>query len=72
MNRIKRARLIRGITQTELAEELGVSVVTVSKWELNRSFPRAKRLKKVADVLHTTVPDLLKDQERRTTDGAAS
>lgn len=73
MNNFKRARLNLGLTQAELAELLNVSTVTVCKWELGRAMPKVKRLREVADTLHTTVPALLEDpQERRQTDGAAS
>lgn len=73
MNNFKRARLIQGLTQAELAAALGVSAVTVCKWELGRGLPKAKRLKEVASILHTTIPELLDEpQERRQPDGAAS
>lgn len=73
MNNFKRLRLIQGLTQAELAEALGVSTVTICKWELGRGLPKAKRLKEVASILHTTIPELLEEpQERRRTDGAAS
>ena len=71
MNSFKRARLIRGLTQAEEAAGLGVSTVTVSKWELGLSLPKAKRLPEIANFLHTTVQDLL-GEERRHTDGEAS
>lgn len=72
MNNFKRARLIQGLTQAELADALGVSTVTICKWELGRGLPKAKRLKEVANILHTTVPELLKEQDGGVTDGAAS
>ena len=62
MNRIKRARLIEGLTQNELAVKLGVSTVAVCKWENGQTFPSAKRLKAVAETLHTTVADLLEEE----------
>lgn len=62
MNRIKRARLIEGLTQGELAGQLGVSPVSVCKWENGRTFPSTRRLKRVAEVLHTTVADLLEEE----------
>jgi len=62
INKFKRARLISGQTQTEVAEKLGVSAVTVHKWENGESFPRVKRLKSVADVLHVSVADLLEEE----------
>lgn len=63
MNRFKKARLIAGLTQMELAEKLGVSPVSVHKWETGMGLPRAKRLNEVANTLHTTVSELL-DEER--------
>ena len=69
MNAFRRARLSRGLTQAELAEALGVSTVTVCKWELGRGLPKAKRLPEVAKALQVTVPELL---EGGANDGAAS
>lgn len=72
MNSFRRARLINGMTQGELAEALGVSTVTICKWELGRSLPKAKRLKKVAATLNTTVSELLSDQGGGEPNGEAS
>lgn len=63
MNRFKSARMIEGLTQGELAKKLGVSCVSVSKWENGESLPNVKRLKDVAEVLHTTVGYLIGEQE---------
>lgn len=63
MNRIKKARLIEGLTQGELAERVGVSIVTVCKWENSKTFPAPKRLKQVAEALHTTVAKLLEEEK---------
>ena len=51
--------------QKELAEELGVTQVTVSSWEHGKSFPSPGRLKQVADVLNTTVEELLKEPGKK-------
>ena len=59
LNPIKKARLLKGIQQKELAERLGVSQVSVCKWEQGKVFPNVKRLKTVAKVLDTTVEELL-------------
>lgn len=63
LNNFKRARLIAGMTQHELADLLGVSAVSVHNWECGRNLPKAKRLKDVAHALHTTTAELL-DEER--------
>lgn len=62
MNSFKKARLIAGITQAELADRLGVSNITVHKWECGVCFPRAKRLADVAKALNTTVETLLEER----------
>lgn len=59
MNNIKQARLIAGLTQSELADLIGVSRVSVWKWEKDIVYPRPRRLKSIASVLDTTVEKLL-------------
>lgn len=61
MNNFKKARLVAGLTQTELAEMLGVSVVSVHNWESGRNLPKAKRLNDVAIALQTTATELLQE-----------
>lgn len=61
MNRIKRARLCLGLTQGQLAERLGVSTVSVCKWETGEANPSPKRWKLIAETLHTSVEDLLEE-----------
>ena len=67
LNPIKKARLLKEMNQKELAERLGVSVVSVCKWEKGRVFPKITRLKQIADVLDTTVDNLLTDSDRKGT-----
>ena len=62
INAFKKARLIEGMTQTELAGKLGVSHVSVCKWETGKCFPTAKRLKEIANALNTTVEELIDDR----------
>ena len=61
MNNIKKARLNKGYTQTELAEKLGISTVSVWMWETGKRFPRMTRLKQIADILGTEPYKLLPD-----------
>ena len=49
----------RGVTQTNLAKELGVTKQAVSLWTCSISFPNEDNLNKLACVLNTTVDDLL-------------
>ena len=50
----------KGMTQTELAELLGVTNQAVSKWETGDSFPETALLVPLADELGVTVDELLK------------
>lgn len=65
INSFKRARLILGLTQVELADKLGISPVSVYKWEHGLGLPKAKRLNEVASVLQTTVEELLRESEEK-------
>ena len=62
LNGFRKARLIAGITQLELAEKVGVSHVAVCKWETGKGLPNVRRLNAVADALNTTVAELLKEE----------
>lgn len=62
LNAIKKARLIAGVTQEQLAARVGVSAGAVSQWETGQSHPNVKRLKVIAGVLGTTVDKLLEEE----------
>ncbi len=58
-NYICRLREQRGMTQTELSFKLDVSDKTVSKWENGQAFPRIETFERLAQVLGTTMQDIL-------------
>ncbi len=49
-----------GTTQEQLAEELGVSRQSVSKWESGLSFPEMDTLMRICDLYNTTLDTLLR------------
>ncbi len=49
----------KGMTQLELAHLMGVTDKAVSKWERDLSFPDVASLPKLAEVLDTSVDELL-------------
>ena len=59
---IRNLRKSRGMTQEELAVRLNVVRQTVSKWEKGLSVPDAEMLQRIAQVLDTTVTELLDNQ----------
>ena len=56
---ISALRKEKGLTQLELAQQMGVTDKAVSKWERNLSFPDVASLPKLAEVLGTSVDELL-------------
>lgn len=56
---IKTLRERRGLTQSQLAEQLCVSDKTVSKWETARGLPDITLLEPLAAALRVSLPELL-------------
>lgn len=57
----KKLREKSGLTQKELADELGVDQSAVCLWETGKTQPRAKLLPKIAKILGCTVDELVFD-----------
>lgn len=64
--RIAALRREKGMTQEELAEELGVSAQAVSKWENGQSCPDISLIPRLAAIFGVTT-DLLLTGEKETT-----
>ncbi len=59
-DRLKELRMQAGVTQTELAQYLGVSIGTIGNYETGTRFPKdAVMWKKLAEFFHTTIDDLM-------------
>ena len=58
--RIKELRRAAGLTQTQLAENVGVTQGMVAAWEQGANFPRADKLPALAKALGVTINDLYK------------
>jgi transcriptional regulator with XRE-family HTH domain len=56
---LKTYRAEKGITQAELAGELGVWPVTVSRWERRDRTPRPKEAKRISEKTGISVGDLI-------------
>ena len=56
---IKRLREAKGITQTQLAEQIGVSDKAVSKWETAKGLPDITLIEPLAKVLGVSVMELM-------------
>lgn len=55
---LKAARVNAGYTQEQLAEKLGVSPVTIWKWENGQSEPRFSQFKKLCEAVDIDMADI--------------
>ncbi|MDR7060839.1 MULTISPECIES: helix-turn-helix transcriptional regulator [unclassified Sphingopyxis] len=58
-DRLARLRQARGLSKTDIAGRLGVTVTSICYWEQGRSRPRLARLQALADLLGTSPTELL-------------
>jgi transcriptional regulator with XRE-family HTH domain len=65
-DRLRTARRSVGLTQKQLAAELGVEAITVSRWERGVTTPSLPRLRRVAELTETTVSDLVRAPDAAT------
>ena len=58
-NRLRVILAEKQITNRWLAEQLGKSEMTISRWSTNKSLPSLNQLIKVAELLNVKLEDLL-------------
>lgn len=63
-NRIATLRKAKNMTQSELAEKLGVSPQAVSKWENDLAYPDITLLGSLAEILGCSIDSILKPDEQ--------
>lgn len=61
--RIRKKRELMDMHLTELAERVDISPSALSQIEKSKSFPSIATLKSIADALHTTIGDLVGENE---------
>ena len=65
---ISSIRKDKGLTQKQLADSLGVSNATISKWETGKGFPDISLLEPLASVLDITVSEVLAGERHKNND----
>ncbi len=58
-NSLYNARKKSGLSQEHVAEKLGVSRQTISKWELDETLPDIRQSKRLSDLYHLTLDELI-------------
>ncbi len=61
--KLKKIRTLKQLTQSEMAQKIGLTPSSYSNWELGKRKPRLNKLKKVADVFGVPVSYLTDDKE---------
>jgi transcriptional regulator with XRE-family HTH domain len=59
---LKRARVLKGLNQEELANILGVKQASISQFERGDRIPTPKNLKKIAESLDVSIEELTGDK----------
>lgn len=60
--KIIQLRNSRGISQEKLAELMGVSRQSISKWEMEQSVPQIDKILQIAEIFSVSCDDLLQDK----------
>ena len=64
VNRVKELRTAAGMTQKALADQLGVTVPTVSKWELGQRTPELERVFRMTLIFGVPIEEIVQRTER--------
>jgi len=63
-NKIQELRKKKSLSQEAFAEIMGVTRQSVSKWELDQSYPAIDKLVEIADFFGISLDDLLREENR--------
>ena len=63
VNRVKELRTAAGMTQEALADQLGVTVPTVSKWELGQRTPELERVFRMTLIFGVPIEEIVQRTE---------
>lgn len=63
--RLKRARLLRGLTMQELGDKVGITKQAISKFEKGKIIPSGKTMVKIAEVLNLTLDYFFKSEDKK-------
>ena len=59
--RIQQIRIAHGLSQEEFAEKLGTTRQTVSRWELDQTFPEIAKIVLISRIFSVSTDSILKD-----------
>ena len=59
--RIQQIRIEHGLSQEEFAEKLGTTRQTISRWELDQTFPEIAKIVMISKIFSVSTDSILKD-----------
>ncbi len=59
MNKIRELRILKGMSQKELADRCSVHQTAVSQWENERTYPDTESLMKLSEIFDVSVDELM-------------
>ena len=59
--RIQQIRIEHGLSQEEFAEKLGTTRQSVSRWELDQTYPEISKIVLISKIFSVTTDSILKD-----------
>lgn len=62
-NNIQNLRKSKNLSQEELAEKVGVSRQSISKWECDESYPAWSNIPALCSIFHCNIDDLISNEE---------
>ena len=62
-NNIQNLRKSKNLSQEELAEKVGVSRQSISKWECDESYPAWSNIPTLCSIFHCNIDDLISNEE---------
>ncbi len=68
-DRLRMSRTEKGFSQERLAEDLGVSRQSITKWETGIAYPKIKKLLMLSILLERSLDWLLADERRELEEG---
>lgn len=67
--RLLRIRTMRGETQEQVAEAVGISYVSLSRYETGQRMPKMNILLKLADHYGVSVDEIMRDEKKEAAQG---
>lgn len=64
-NKIKELRKNKGLTQEDLAKKIGVSLISIQRWENNQYSPSFNDLYKILKILNASLHDIMSIEDKK-------